>query len=90
MIVHFEGTDTRVDFEWTTDDDVPIVISDSELLVDDVDRSSLLTVTDGLIALHIPFDDAITVGNHAYSLRANDGTDWTLLSGGLLRVKALF
>lgn len=89
MIVHRIGQDTRVDYDWTDDDDIAIVVSTAALSIDG-SAADLLTINgDYPVSLHIPDNHAITAGNHAYAILATDAAtgDTTILSAGLLRVK---
>lgn len=89
MIVHWVDADTEVGYVWDDDDGDPVTVADAVFEIDGADASTLIdyTTTAGTIELIIPDDYSITAGNHTYELRANDGAVWTILAGGLLRVR---
>lgn len=89
MITHRIGADTRVVFPWELDEETPTPITDATLTIDGTINDDLLDhdTLEGSVEVHIPEGHVILEGNHTYELRATDGTDWRILSGGLLRVK---
>jgi hypothetical protein len=79
-------------YDWTGDDDVPIVVESADIKIDGVTVADLLTINDpDPVALHIPADHDITAGSHRYSVTAVDDLtgDTVELAGGLLRVREL-
>lgn len=96
MITHRLGQDTRIAFDWADDDGTAITPTAAAFDVIDADGEPVLSVAladpqlvtsaDHALELHLGSEWG-TPGLYSYVLRVEDGTDWTILSAGLLRVK---
>jgi hypothetical protein len=96
MIVHTLGADTRISYAWTSNgqqltpteaDFVAVDETGAEVLRWALGDPSMTTGGTYSIDLYFEDDLAVAPGFYEYTLRVNDGTDWHLISGGLLRVR---
>lgn len=94
MITHYIGADTTVDFDWT--DAAGVAIAPSSASFEATGPGTAISyvlgdpgLTSGTHSVELHLDDTMTIapGNWQYTMRANDGVDWAIISSGLLRVR---
>lgn len=92
MIRHLKGQDTKVEFDWTDDSGRGITPTEATFTIDTETAITYslgdpeLTTGEHTLMVRLANDLDLRRGLYHYTLRANDGADWSVLSDGVLRV----